>query len=512
MFELRVLTTDKARNSTYQPPIEWSDPINVLLKDDDETSIVRPIFRLRCDYEGAPAPSAISGFNYCYCPSFNRYYYITNIVYITAVIVDLYCEVDVLATYKDAILDTEAFVMYSESQYNSFIPDNRIPVTEQSHMVTNNVNMSATWNLSGRDGAYVITVAGKNTDGKNGMASSFAFSPNQMQQLADKFYQTDVWNEIQKQFANPLQAIINAVWIPTSTLTVSEGSVESVILGEYDTGIDAQRVKDLITETLDLPIHVPYRSWHYADDGVTRIYNYGDYRNLEPYTEYYALLPGVGLTQIPMINCLCSGTEEDIVLSLTYAFHPATGDITYAITQKNTPVNGEEYKYAPVLMCKGNMSIQVPLTQVINDWGGIISSTVSAIGGMTVGLTTLASGHSWGAGYAIKGMADDLTSAIFKAQTASTSVVGSLGGWSGSIFMTDILLITRVFQLAETPNNAASVIGRPLFKKKKLSECSGLVKCTGAYVKATCTNEEHNMIAQFVNSSTNFIYGGLIIE
>lgn len=49
-------------------------------------------------------------------------------------------------------------------------------------------------------------------------------------------------------------------------------------------------------------------------------------------------------------------------------------------------------------------------------------------------------------------------------------------------------------------------------KTETLGSHTGLVKATGVWVEAECTDTEHQLIAQFVNSSTNFIYGGLIIE
>lgn len=51
-----------------------------------------------------------SDYNYCYIPDFGRYYYITNIVSVRTNIWRIDCDVDVLMSFKDAILNLEVIV------------------------------------------------------------------------------------------------------------------------------------------------------------------------------------------------------------------------------------------------------------------------------------------------------------------------------------------------------------------------------------------------------------------
>lgn len=51
-----------------------------------------------------------SDYNYCYIPDFGRYYYITNIVSVRTNIWRIDCDVDVLMSFRDAILNLDVIV------------------------------------------------------------------------------------------------------------------------------------------------------------------------------------------------------------------------------------------------------------------------------------------------------------------------------------------------------------------------------------------------------------------
>ena len=124
-FTIKIGKTTKARNSTRVPPL--SNSVQVLLKD--TTSVVNPVFQLRMGVNGAPASiTEISKYNYCYCENFKRYYFIVDIQAETATVANIFCECDVLATFREDILETPCFAMYSQSKKNVFIEDPRLPM------------------------------------------------------------------------------------------------------------------------------------------------------------------------------------------------------------------------------------------------------------------------------------------------------------------------------------------------------------------------------------------------
>lgn len=85
-----------------------------LLKD--ATSILRPTIEVS-------SSSNLSGFNYMYISDFSRYYFIDDIVSTHNNRWEISAHVDVLETYKTAILANTAVIKRQESQYNLYLDD-----------------------------------------------------------------------------------------------------------------------------------------------------------------------------------------------------------------------------------------------------------------------------------------------------------------------------------------------------------------------------------------------------
>lgn len=67
--------------------------------------------------------------NYCYIDTYNRYYYINNMVVQTGGCLTIYCSVDVLMTYKDVVLNVQAVVTRNEGIGSpTFVVDESLPV------------------------------------------------------------------------------------------------------------------------------------------------------------------------------------------------------------------------------------------------------------------------------------------------------------------------------------------------------------------------------------------------
>ena len=92
----------------------------------EECSVTNPSFIL--EYESVP------NFNYIYIPILKRYYYVTEIRSIRYSLWEINCEVDVLMTYKNAILMQKGFIERNEFTYNDKIVDKK-RVVEQGYDV-----------------------------------------------------------------------------------------------------------------------------------------------------------------------------------------------------------------------------------------------------------------------------------------------------------------------------------------------------------------------------------------
>lgn len=88
---------DNVINKSLGNPIE----IDIVLKSD--TDIINPVILLET-ISGVD----FSEFNYCHIPELNRYYFITTIQNVNNRLWNLHCECDVLMTYKQDIINSNA--------------------------------------------------------------------------------------------------------------------------------------------------------------------------------------------------------------------------------------------------------------------------------------------------------------------------------------------------------------------------------------------------------------------
>ena len=114
----------------------------------DETSVIDPIFEIESD-------SDLSQMNYIWIEELHRYYYVTNIVSVTAKLWRIYCHVDVLMTYKPMILGHDAVIARQEELYNLYLNDGSTFVVTQKSKV---IQKTFPYGFTGR--SYGMLVAG----------------------------------------------------------------------------------------------------------------------------------------------------------------------------------------------------------------------------------------------------------------------------------------------------------------------------------------------------------------
>lgn len=100
---------------------------NVSLKDD--TSAVTPTLIL-----SAPLPP---NYNYCYIPTFKRYYFIPDSAVVVGKLLEIELKCDVLMTYLTEINNSAVIVRRSSNKGNKLIPDN-IPLLAKRQYIYKN--------------------------------------------------------------------------------------------------------------------------------------------------------------------------------------------------------------------------------------------------------------------------------------------------------------------------------------------------------------------------------------
>lgn len=95
----------------------------------------------------------IPTFNYVYIPIFNRYYYVTDITSIKNKLWQMSLTVDVLMTYKEALLACTGYIDRNENEYNGLIPDGMISLEKGETIETVALNNEL---FISTKGSYVI--------------------------------------------------------------------------------------------------------------------------------------------------------------------------------------------------------------------------------------------------------------------------------------------------------------------------------------------------------------------
>lgn len=118
-----------------------------LLKED--TSILDPVLILE-------STDNLSGFNYMYCETFGRYYFINNIESVGNNLWRITAHVDVLETYKTQILANTAILDRQTNFFNTYLNDDEWPVYSYDEVITFKFSDSAFI----KEPNYILTVAG----------------------------------------------------------------------------------------------------------------------------------------------------------------------------------------------------------------------------------------------------------------------------------------------------------------------------------------------------------------
>lgn len=113
----------------------------------ERCSLVSPV--LTIEYPKVP------DFNYVYIEAFGRYYFVTGVVSVRYNLWEISLECDVLMTYKDKLLECEAFIDRNENTFNPLIVDRR-KVIEQGQNI---IALAAENEVFGDVGSYIMVAS-----------------------------------------------------------------------------------------------------------------------------------------------------------------------------------------------------------------------------------------------------------------------------------------------------------------------------------------------------------------
>ena len=109
-----------------------------------------PVFLL----DGVQDIGDTADWNYLRVFKWNRYYYITDIITVGA-LVELHCHVDVLMSFKSDIKASTQVVSRQENNVNPYIVDGRLPIHSDTSVVAKNFGKK----INPNSGFYVVQIA-----------------------------------------------------------------------------------------------------------------------------------------------------------------------------------------------------------------------------------------------------------------------------------------------------------------------------------------------------------------
>ena len=429
--------TNKKINSTAQPVADASD-ITLQVELKDVTNLFTPSLVISTDVfmSGGQIKNPMQ-YNYCYLPDFERYYFVRSWSWILGRW-ECSLEVDVLATFKTEIGNTNAFVLRAASQYDADIIDTKYPCTMdiagalQDKQVLNggnpwNVNIK---NASITQGFYVISVVNSDVSAVGGV-SHYAFSATVMQELMNKLFSAPTWmnitdanisTDLQKMLFNPMQYITSCMWIPSGLNTTGMTSTNTLPLGWWSltlTGgfyrIEASNSAIEITRTVAIPHHPQY------DASKRR------WLQLSPYTTIALYFPPFGFIPLDSTKLyLCD------LINIKVRIDIITGRGTLYVTSTYT-IGGVQYAGGLVYSSVSQVGIPVQVAQMAVSWDMLSSASTwvmaagvsLATGGLQESLKDLKNGLVTGVRDIFSGSSSDLSGAMSSMMNKIQRVAGA---------------------------------------------------------------------------------------
>ena len=523
----------KRHNSTALPPTytEMRD-----CKFKQPTSLLEPVL--------------IVAFNtkpyYNYFSIDNRYYWITDITSLKEDLWQISGKVDVLATYRRHIQNTQAFVLY-DSTTNTEIPDNRLGIKTTPTIQSNTGVMP--WSFASGNGTYFVAIEGDGDLVDRGMADGatgiYITDMASIQKIGLDFDGSDVWDSLNTAMTTPFPAniklqttwgninsskdvfdaiedslnggdvagvigygLIGWMLLPWTFWTGIIGTIKGLITGadalkhvksaywlpfEF-TGTGIQKNKIAIGSYIDQigtskRISDPIKDTYAA---VSIPWQYSDWRNVQN-TEIQVYIPLIGVVKIP-----ASAVRGQTVITIKCSINLFSGQFSVRLECGGVEL-GTFGANAMMPILIGDSNPDIPA----------ITNTVVAGAALAAGAATGTAALTAGAAGAF------IQSGLSSIEPLSTTV-GGIGGGCGNSLGTSIECTTICHNTSQTPSSLLSVIGTPTNKLKQLNG-SGYCQTMNAQMNNALAGEltSHTILNQVVatfNTNTAQPYSDLIVD
>lgn len=405
--------------------------------------------------------------NYCYIDTLNRYYYVTDVEYLSNGLTRLHLKVDVLASFRGSIASVNAYIRRSASNRNIDIIDSFYPARSGSIQEESAAQFIPLGNPS-----FIVAIIGTREDAisnTSGAARYYLLTDTALANLmkwifTESNYETEITDQVVKTFFNPSQYILSCMYCPFA----SGSTGEEIQLGWWNTGISAL---ELSPQT---PIQIES-----VTINIPRHYTGNDYRNYEPYTTYRIYIPFIGMQTIAA--SLLKGATS---ITISGVIDICTGTLMVKlITNTNTVIGYYE----------GKGCVELPLAQsnLQNNILSLIGGGMELIADQT-GLSTTAFGEAIA----------DIGNGLVQSQK-QYSQVGNAGNGAQRVFESQVRLIADCKEIVDTNNED---FGSPLCEVRRIGSLSGYVQCQNAHFENSVASLDE------ITEVENYLNGGFYYE
>lgn len=444
----------KSENSTKIPPPVGLRTLQCSLKE--ETSVLSPVLLL--DFTGED-PTILT---YAQIPIFqNRYYFVRDWVNVRGNLWEAHLSVDVLASWKSTIADTEQFVERAQTQSDLKIPDALYAGTST---VTTNQNMiDSPWRSNNVD--FVVEIL------SSGTSEFYEFTSGQLHAFfgaifsdayAENIYPgwADAYPQLKAEL-NPLQYIGSVRAYPVG-LPI-DGNVDHLWVGwgrvEVGAGIMPTGAIAAGSYQISAPSHPQGSAYPFV--------------KASPYSEYELYFPPFGVMPLD-----AGVIANDPVVRCVMRIDIATGGGKLLV-----------FGGSPEILlgtAEAKIGVDIRIGQTFNTGYGAGNLITDATGI----LANLATGNGVGL---IQGTMNTIENFLGN-MTPKQRSTGSNSGWAG--FSGEIVTTGR-FQRVKAPDIGR--VGNLLYARKMIKELGGFIQTSNAHVETFGMVTEDRRIESLMN-------------
>ena len=449
----------KRKNSTKTPLDSSGTVVDVALKE--STSIEAPVFRLTSN-----------DFTINYVKAFGAYYFVNDIVSIDKAHIEIYCEKDVLATYKTEIGSYNAFILRASSDYDLEVYD---PLISQQvapvelYLDSSYDELVAPLPGSGTDsaGVYIVRVAGRNGINTFAMTKAllnsimdFAFTDSNFQDIIDDLVVTELFN--------PFHYILDVRFLPLTSAARTEillrATQKRVWLGWYDTRVDSYCID---------PGEISIGPVYYDTVDITPGRFFNDFRDYDArWVKAYLFIPGIGQVEI-------SPQHLRYPMRIEWAVDLMSGHIIAKLL-----TNTQEGQ-STIATYQGSIGCPYQIGQVTGDLGQIVQTAALTAAGLATG---------GAAGLTAAGMTAMSNAPGFL--QPDTNIMGNMADMMTYRVYPNVVLSRHIMHAKVIPT---STHGRPLYEYRTISSLSGYVQCDNATVPIAGESRDKDAVNGYLN-------------